>query len=411
MFASAARKPPGLDIESILQALGQPQPGMTPTYVPQLGGNASGPTFTQPAPLNSSGAVPRGRPPMLPSGHSPLPQPPSRLGSNHITVPASGNMQPAREPLNFGAPPPDQLYGTNPIGTPGIGDGIISSDPRVTKALQPGFFGKGGKGWTIMGILGDAMAAAGGGQATYMPAMLERQKREQEQQRWMAEQKVAQAKFDWEKRKDMRPDVKVLGRTAISIPFEGDPSVLYQAPSDAENYAATLGFQEGDEGYADAVMDYTLRSNGPTAYEQRRQLEDQRYGNRVNLRGVPTYANLHPRTGGGGRGNGGGPRPPTSVGGAVAPLVAKLARGEQLTPSEQQALSYYSRGGRGGGKPTLPINPSPASAGPAPIPPRPAGPRLPVRQSGPVRVSTPAEARRLKPGTQFITPDGKLKVR
>lgn len=313
-----------------------------------------------------------------------------------------------REPLNFGAPMPDDILGTKPIGTPGIGDGVIPNDPRIAKAMQPKFFGKGGKGWTIMGILGDAMAAAGGGQATYLPAMQERQKREQEQQRWLAEQKVAQAKFDWERRKDMRPDVKVLGRTAISIPFEGDPSVVYQAPSDAENYAATLGLNEGDEGYADAVMDYTLRSNGPTAYEQRRQLEDQRYGNRVNLRQVPTYANLHPRTGGRGGGNGGGPKPPRNTSNVYAPILDKVRQGIPLTPGEQQALSYYRRGG--GGKPTLPINPAPATAGPSPIPPRPASPRLPIKQAGPVRVSTPEEARRLKPGTQFVTPDGRVKV-
>jgi hypothetical protein len=385
MFATATRKPPGLDIDSILQALGQPQPGMTPPYVAQGNGptgmvkNADGTssfpsTFSAPR-FNAPGApgmFAAGRPPMIAE----------------------------REPLNFGAPMPDDILGTKPIGTPGIGDGVIPSDPRIAKAMQPKFFGKGGKGWTIMGILGDAMAAAGGGQPTYLPAMQERQKRELEQQRWLAEQKVAQAKFDWERRKDMRPDVKVLGRTAISIPFEGDPSVLYQAPSDAEQYASTLGLSEGDEGYADAVMDYTLRSNGPTAYEQRRQLEDQRYGNRVSLRGVPTYANLHPRTNGRGSGNGGVPKPPRNTSNVYAPILDKVRQGIPLTPGEQQALSYYRRGG---GKPTLPINPGPPA-------PRPASPRLPIKQAGPVRVSTPEEARRLKPGTQFVTPDGRVKV-
>lgn len=124
---------------------------------------------------------------------------------------------------------------------------------------------------------------------------------------------------------------------------------MYQAPSDAEQYASTLGLNEGDEGYADAVMDYTLRSNGPTAYEQRRQLEDQRFGNRVSLRGVPTYANLHPRTGGRGGGNGGGPKPPRNTGNVYAPILEKLSKGIPLTAGEQQVLSYYGRG-RGRGK-------------------------------------------------------------
>jgi hypothetical protein len=395
MFATATRKPPGLDIDSILQALGQPQPGMTPPYVAQGNGptgmvkNADGTssfpsTFSAPR-FNAPGApgmFAAGRPPMIAE----------------------------REPLNFGAPMPDDILGTKPIGTPGIGDGVIPSDPRIAKAMQPKFFGKGGKGWTIMGILGDAMAAAGGGQPTYLPAMQERQKRELEQQRWLAEQKVAQAKFDWERRKDMRPDVKVLGRTAISIPFEGDPSVLYQAPSDAEQYASTLGLSEGDEGYADAVMDYTLRSNGPTAYEQRRQLEDQRFGNRVSLRGVPTYANLHPLTSGRGGGNSGGPKPPRNTGNVYAPILEKLSKGIPLTAGEQQVLSYYGRG-RGRGKDPAPFNPAPTAPRLPSAQPRPSAPRAPVRQSGPVRVSTPAEARKLKPGTVFITPDGQQKVR
>jgi hypothetical protein len=34
-----------------------------------------------------------------------------------------------------------------------------------------------------------------------------------------------------------------------------------------------------------------------------------------------------------------------------------------------------------------------------------------IQSVAPVRVSSPAEARALKPGTTFMTPDGRLKVR
>lgn len=44
-------------------------------------------------------------------------------------------------------------------------------------------------------------------------------------------------------------------------------------------------------------------------------------------------------------------------------------------------------------------------------PPGPAGPAASKAQAGPVRVSTPAEAAKLAPGTRFITPDGQTRVR
>jgi hypothetical protein len=409
VFNSASRNP-GIDLAQLIQMFG-PQGGLG---LPQAAGRQPGRINPAGMEKNADGtssfpsAPPQlkapGTPGMFAAGRQVAPV-------NSVAMPNAPMAQPrfsGFEPTPPG--PPDQLFGTNPIGTPGIGDGLpgaIPMDRRVSQATAPRFFDKGGAWKPTLGILADAMSTLGGGKPTYGPAMLDQQKREQEQQRWQAEQDLTRQKFDWEKKKGMRPDIRAVGRSVVSVPFEGDPSVLYQAPSDGEQYAASLGLSEGDDGYADAVMDFTLRSNGPTAFGQRRRLEDQRYGNRVNLKGVPTYANLNSRAGGG-RGNGGAPRPPASVSAAVAPLIAKLASGQPLSAGEQQALAYYNRGGRGG-KPTLPISPGPA--GPAPIPPRPAAPRLPIKQAGPVRVSTPEEARRLKPGTPFITPDGKQKVR
>ncbi|MGE0776634.1 MAG: hypothetical protein AB7G25_13075 [Sphingomonadaceae bacterium] len=312
---------------------------------------------------------------------------------NSVAMPNGPTAQP-----RFGGfqPPPDRLSGTNPIGTDL--QQPLPNDPRVDKAMAPRFFESGGLGQKLAMILGPTLMAAGGNQAgaNQMIGNFQRQKEwTAEQARQRMQDRIEADKWQWQQRKDTRPDIRTVNGQIVAVPFEGDPTVIHQAPTDAEQYATTLGLNPGDEGYADAVMDYTLRSNGPTAYGQRSQLEDQRYGNRVNLRGMPTYANLHPRTGG--RGTNSPPRTPRSVNEAVAPLLQKLSRGEQLTPAEQQALSYYNRGGRGSGKPS--------------ITPRPAAPRLPIKQTGPVRVSTPEEARRLKPGTQFVTPDGKVKVR
>jgi hypothetical protein len=176
--------------------------------------------------------------------------------------------------------------------------------------------------------------------------------------------------------------------------------VVFSAPSDAESYAASLGLKEGDEGYSDAIMDYVLKSSGPTAYSNRMTLEDLRSGNRQELKGTPTYRDLHPRPAAPSRGS--GSRPPRGTGEVVAPILAKLARGEKLTPGETQALGMYRGGGRrGGGSLPGPTKPAPR--------PRPAP--APAAASGPVRVRTPDEARALPPGTVFITPDGRRKVR
>jgi hypothetical protein len=179
--------------------------------------------------------------------------------------------------------------------------------------------------------------------------------------------------------------------------------VVFSAPSDAESYAASLGLKEGDEGYSDAIMDYVLKSSGPTAYENRQALENLRYGNRRELKGAPTYRDLHPRPAAPSRGS--GSRPPRGTGEVVAPILAKLARGEKLTPGETQALGMYRGGGgrRGGGSLPAPSRPDPA--------PRPRPAPAPAAASGPVRVRTPDEARALAPGTVFITPDGRRKVR
>jgi hypothetical protein len=43
-------------------------------------------------------------------------------------------------------------------------------DPAMPPAIKPKAWGKDGKAWKILGIIGDALQTAGGGRATYMPA-------------------------------------------------------------------------------------------------------------------------------------------------------------------------------------------------------------------------------------------------
>lgn len=57
---------------------------------------------------------------------------------------------------------------------------------------KPGAFAQGGKGWQIMGIIGDALQAAGGGRPTYMPMVQEQQQLETQGRQRLAERQAEQ---------------------------------------------------------------------------------------------------------------------------------------------------------------------------------------------------------------------------
>jgi hypothetical protein len=326
----------------------------------------------------------------------PAPQPPS-------SGQGLGSLFPSRTGQDWGDEPPEMA----PLPSGRMADSFV--DPARLKVdvpnispphIKPRFFDKNGAWRDTLGTLLDGLAVAAGGQAGYWPGVQKNREWQAKQKRQEAEDAFEREKFAWQKKKDSRPEVRAVGRSIVSLPFEGLPKVVFSAPSDAESYAASLGLKEGDEGYSDAIMDYVLKSSGPTAYSNRMTLEDLRSGNRQELKGTPTYRDLHPRPAAPSRGS--GSRPPRGTGEVVAPILAKLARGEKLTPGETQALGMYRGGGRrGGGSLPGPTKPAPR--------PRPAP--APAAASGPVRVRTPDEARALPPGTVFITPDGRRKVR
>lgn len=67
-------------------------------------------------------------------------------------------------------------------------------DPAMPPAIKPRAWGKDGKAWKILGIIGDALQTAGGGRATYMPAYLDLQeqvRKEQETQKALAAKQAA----------------------------------------------------------------------------------------------------------------------------------------------------------------------------------------------------------------------------
>ena len=154
-----------------------------------------------------------------------------------------------------------------------------------------------------------------------------------------------------------------LQKTIVAGDQQGMPSLPtmpgVRKPADFQEYATTLGLQPGTDEYNEAVQDYVLRANGPTAQDGRESLEGVRQdnrvslegvrqGNRVALRGMPSYANLHPRPSAARSGGGNGGGAPRTTGTVYAPILAKIASGKGLTPGEQQVIGMYGRGGRGG---------------------------------------------------------------
>nr|WP_293854464.1 hypothetical protein [Sphingomonas sp. SCN 67-18] len=83
---------------------------------------------------------------------------------------------------------------------------------------KPSFFGQGGTGRQIVGILGDALSAAGGGQGVYAPMMQQQRmfkqqsQREDERSRLLADRQMELARF-----KAANPDEPSIIRTARSL--------------------------------------------------------------------------------------------------------------------------------------------------------------------------------------------------
>lgn len=98
--------------------------------------------------------------------------------------------------MAFGMPRPD------PFGIPPMTGGLLDVPklalPPMAAAVKakPKFFGKGGAGLTIAGIIADMVAAAGGRQGLYAPTLLKRRELEAEDAR-------EQAKIEREERRDI----------------------------------------------------------------------------------------------------------------------------------------------------------------------------------------------------------------
>ena len=254
-------------------------------------------------------------------------------------------------------------------GVPGLPNTGVSLDPlkqlspdaktQIANAKRRWTFDEPGGWGDRLQMLAASLMSVGGLEASgaqLQQHVWDRQRnaREEERQATLRAQERAWAVEDRDFRAN-QPDYFSAGRDRVRYdPRTGASSVIYDAPEEFETYATQFG-DAGTPEYQTASQDYVLRGNGPTAFGYDADLEGVRQGNRVSLenlrqtnrvglRQTPTYAATHPRP----RTGGGGATRPT-VAGVIAPILAKVSRGEQLTPGEQQAYSMY-RPGRGGGK-------------------------------------------------------------
>ncbi|MFD1610852.1 hypothetical protein ACFSCW_03445 [Sphingomonas tabacisoli] len=229
--------------------------------------------------------------------------------------------------------------------------------------IKPHFFDKEGTGTKIIQGLGELGLAfsASQGDPWALSQLRQRAQAAQDQREeviWSRRHALKrQETLDDEKRKQLAPRYFSGKEDQLSYdPSTGKVTTIYDAPSDAEGYARTLGYQPGTQEWRNAVTDYTLKAYGPTAAGVRSDLLDQRLegqvnlegvrqGNRVALRGMPTYAQTHPRP----SAHSGTQGPPRTTGNVYAPILAKMARGEPLTAGEQSVIGMYGRSNRGGG--------------------------------------------------------------
>ncbi|TZG25886.1 hypothetical protein [Sphingomonas montanisoli] len=209
------------------------------------------------------------------------------------------------------------------------------------KVPGPRFFAKDGAWRDVLGALGDVMAAAGGGQGTYLPTKIRQMEEMRAQQMWLARRKIEReeqlADRDYEARK---PQYFSGAEDRVQFdPTTGQTNTVYDAPTPAENYAARFGQPDSDE-YRQAMQDYTLRGWGSTAMGNKMALDDFRTENRTQVKGSPSYRDLHPRPT--------APRAPTPNA-VVAGILGKVTKGQRLTPGEQEIYQTYKNGRRGAG--------------------------------------------------------------
>lgn len=104
--------------------------------------------------------------------------------------------------------------------------------PAQPEAKKPGFFGEGGKGWSILGVLGDAVAQHYGLRPIYGQMMQEERENERQLAMW-------REKMEAERSERMQPRLMQAGGAILSVdPSSNSVTPIYEAPPDAPEATA-----------------------------------------------------------------------------------------------------------------------------------------------------------------------------
>lgn len=159
--------------------------------------------------------------------------------------------------------------------------GAAQAAPQSAPAMVPGAGGNAdpargnriSRGHLIAGIFADMLAGAAGRPGGFAQSMQQQQQRQWEDAR--DERRIA-ATRETEERRARQPqftNVDGVGHVAID-PVTLTARVVQPSRSPGQVYAESLGYEPGSDEYSLAIADYALRANGPTAFGQRVELQD-----------------------------------------------------------------------------------------------------------------------------------------
>ena len=346
------------------------QLGFDPSVSPSLASLLASASAVQ-AP---NGAAPTlGGLPTAPEAEAPGYYPPAKVGGLQTL---RGDPHPKSQPQSLGDLMPVN-FGVDPIRTtgPSLGDFVARELPRTPDLHKGPNWGK--IAAAVLGIAGDAIVGAHGGQPVFGPMMARRRLAKQEHEYDLE-------KFNRElelKRQDaLRPRPEQVGNT-IGMFDPGGLSFnpIFTAPSPPEQYASALGHKPGTPEFAQAVQDYRLGTYSDPAMQNRLTLEDVRYQNRDALQDQ---------------------------------RLGVTRRGQDLTHRDRQDTIRQSdtnnrRSTSTSRENNIRSTDTSRENNTANNRTRFQTSRKPPR-GAPVKVSTPEEARKLDPGTFFETPDGRI---
>ena len=157
----------------------------------------------------------------------------------------------------------------------------LPTDPRANKIVNPGFFGKGGKGWGIMGVIGDGLQVAGGGRATYQDYM-------RQQDEYAQRLKELQDEREARKAERMAPHAQQVGDSIGMLdPSTGAFTPTYTAPQQEQvpevvRRITAAGIDPNSEQGRRLIVGSI--TNSPDAIAAQTALADHRFGNSLKLK-------------------------------------------------------------------------------------------------------------------------------